>query len=76
MLHKIMSIALLAARLFSLTLIAAAQNNPVVIMKTSKGDITIELYQAKAPISVKNFLSYAMRNFTTGRFSTGSSRDS
>jgi peptidyl-prolyl cis-trans isomerase A (cyclophilin A) len=66
MLHKIMSIALLAALLFSLTLIAAAQNNPVVIMKTSKGDITIELNQAKAPISVKNFLAYVDAKFYDG----------
>ena len=32
--------------------------NPQVLLKTSKGDITIELFQDKAPISVKNFLSY------------------
>jgi cyclophilin family peptidyl-prolyl cis-trans isomerase len=29
-----------------------------VLMKTSKGDITIELNAAKAPVTVKNFLSY------------------
>jgi len=32
---------------------------PKVIMKTSLGDITIELYADKAPITVKNFLDYA-----------------
>ncbi len=37
---------------------AAAQANPKVLMKTSKGDITIELYLKKAPITVKNFLAY------------------
>ncbi len=37
---------------------AAAQANPKVLMKTSKGDITIELNLKKAPITVKNFLSY------------------
>jgi cyclophilin family peptidyl-prolyl cis-trans isomerase len=31
---------------------------PRVLMKTSQGDITIELYPDKAPISVKNFLEY------------------
>lgn len=32
--------------------------NPRVIMETSKGRITIELYPDKAPITVQNFLSY------------------
>ena len=32
--------------------------NPKVLMKTSLGDITIELNPSKAPITVKNFLSY------------------
>ncbi|HDT13480.1 MAG TPA: peptidyl-prolyl cis-trans isomerase [Candidatus Aminicenantes bacterium] len=32
--------------------------NPKVLLKTTMGDITIELYPAKAPITVKNILSY------------------
>jgi len=32
--------------------------NPVVLMETSMGNIKIELDEAKAPITVKNFLSY------------------
>ncbi len=36
-----------------------AKENPVVEMKTSKGDIKIELYADKAPVTVENFLSYA-----------------
>lgn len=32
--------------------------NPVVIMKTSMGTIKIELFEAEAPVTVKNFLSY------------------
>lgn len=32
--------------------------NPVVIIKTSKGDIKVELFQDKAPATVKNFLQY------------------
>jgi cyclophilin family peptidyl-prolyl cis-trans isomerase len=31
---------------------------PSVLMKTSMGDITIRLFEDKAPISVENFLSY------------------
>lgn len=33
--------------------------NPVVIMKTTDGDITIELFADKSPITVDNFLRYA-----------------
>ncbi len=40
--------------------------NPVVLVKTSKGDIQVELYQDKAPISVKNFLDYASEGFYDG----------
>ena len=32
--------------------------NPVVGMETSKGSIKIELFEDKAPITVKNFLDY------------------
>jgi cyclophilin family peptidyl-prolyl cis-trans isomerase len=40
-------------------LAAAAQAaNPVVVFETSKGDIKIELFEDKAPITVKNFLKY------------------
>ena len=36
-----------------------AEDNPVqILMKTSKGDMTIELYPDKAPLTVKNFLSF------------------
>ena len=38
---------------------SSSQDNPVVVMETSLGDITIELFQAQAPISVENFLEYA-----------------
>jgi cyclophilin family peptidyl-prolyl cis-trans isomerase len=44
----------------------AAANNPKVLMKTTKGDITIELYQDKAPLSVENFLSYVEEKFYDG----------
>jgi len=44
----------------------AEQANPKVLMKTSKGDITIELYPDKAPITVRNFLSYVDEKFYDG----------
>jgi peptidyl-prolyl cis-trans isomerase B (cyclophilin B) len=34
------------------------QENPVVILKTNKGDIKIELFEQDAPITVENFLKY------------------
>ena len=37
---------------------AAADPNPQVLMKTSLGDIVIELYPEKAPKTVANFLQY------------------
>jgi cyclophilin family peptidyl-prolyl cis-trans isomerase len=47
--------------IFASTLAEAA--NPKVLMKTSKGDITIELYADKAPITVNNFLAYVDAKF-------------
>ena len=44
----------------------AAQSNPKVLMKTTKGDITIELYPDKAPLTVNNFLSYVNDKFYDG----------
>jgi peptidyl-prolyl cis-trans isomerase B (cyclophilin B) len=37
---------------------ARAADNPVVVMETSMGTIEIELFEDKAPITVKNFLGY------------------
>lgn len=42
-----------------------AAANPRVVMKTSMGDIHLELFQDKAPITVKNFLSYVDKGFYT-----------
>src|SRR5262245_60131333 len=40
--------------------------NPVVVMETSMGTIKIELFEDKAPITVKNFLSYVDSNHYDG----------
>lgn len=59
MLIKFFSLVLILGLLSVFTTAnAAAQANPKVLMKTSKGDITIELDLKKAPITVKNFLAY------------------
>lgn len=42
------------------------QANPVVVMKTSMGIVKIELWEKKAPITVKNFLRYADEKFYDG----------
>jgi len=44
----------------------AGQTNPKVLMKTTMGDITIELYPDKAPITVRNFLSYLVEKHYDG----------
>lgn len=36
-----------------------SEKNPVVLIKTNMGDIKLELFENKAPITVKNFLQYA-----------------
>ena len=36
----------------------AATKNPVVVVDTSMGSFKIELYPDRAPITVKNFLTY------------------
>jgi len=40
-----------------------AKGKPVVVLKTSKGEIRIELDSQKAPITVKNFLAYVDAGF-------------
>ena len=50
--------------------LAAAKNeqaptNPVIILSTNLGNITIELDQQKAPITVKNFMNYVETGFYT-----------
>ena len=43
-----------------------AAQNPKVVLETSMGDITLELYPDKAPATVKNFLTYADEKFYDG----------
>jgi cyclophilin family peptidyl-prolyl cis-trans isomerase len=44
----------------------SATANPTVQMTTSLGEITIELFADKAPVSVSNFLAYVDANFYDG----------
>jgi peptidyl-prolyl cis-trans isomerase A (cyclophilin A) len=45
---------------------AATPRNPVVVMDTTLGKITLELNEEKAPITVKNFLRYVDEKFYDG----------
>ncbi|GAB3783517.1 peptidylprolyl isomerase A [Dyella agri] len=45
---------------------AAAATSPEVVLHTSQGDITLELYPDKAPKSVANFLQYVRQGFYAG----------
>ena len=51
---------------FSSVVEISAQNNPVVVMETSLGPLTIELYPEQAPITVENFLAYVNDGFYEG----------
>ncbi len=42
------------------------KKNPTVLIKTSLGDITLELDAEKAPITVENFLEYVRSGFYDG----------
>ena len=45
---------------------APAPGNPVALISTSLGDITVELFKDKAPVSVENFLGYVSDRFYDG----------
>ncbi|EPZ52325.1 peptidyl-prolyl cis-trans isomerase B [Bacteriovorax sp. BAL6_X] len=52
--------------LFILLIGLSVHANTKVMMKTNYGDITIKLYDKKAPETVKNFLSYVNSGFYNG----------
>lgn len=58
-------LAILGA-LFVMTTTEALADNPKVLFKTNKGDITLELYADKAPKTVENFLSYVKAGHYNG----------
>ncbi|MBE3111975.1 MAG: peptidylprolyl isomerase [Acidobacteria bacterium] len=49
---------LLAGLLALASFAAASAENPVVLIKTEKGDITVEVDLARAPVTAANFLRY------------------
>jgi cyclophilin family peptidyl-prolyl cis-trans isomerase len=59
-------VVLVAAIVGLLPVQAQDKKNPVVVMDTSMGKITIELFADKAPITVKNFLRYTDEKYYDG----------
>jgi cyclophilin family peptidyl-prolyl cis-trans isomerase len=65
---------LIKALLLSVTLLLpafacaadTATTNPRVVIKTSEGDITLQLFADKAPVTVANFLGYVDSGFYNG----------
>lgn len=57
---------ILAILLPLITLNAQGDTNPMVLMKTNLGDIEIELFPDKAPVTVENFLNYTQSGFYNG----------
>ena len=43
-----------------------SEQNPQVMLETSKGSIKVELFKEKAPITVRNFLSYVKEGYYDG----------
>ena len=43
-----------------------SEQNPQVMLETSKGSVKIELFRDKAPITVKNFLGYVRDGYYDG----------
>lgn len=66
MLRPLRTLALLLLPLCLTGPAAAEGGNPKVLMQTSMGDITLELYPDKAPKTVANFLQYAKDGFYEG----------
>ena len=49
-------------------LITSCNSNPRVVIKTEMGDITVEIYADKAPVTGLNFLKYVQENLYKGAF--------
>ena len=62
---RMLCLTMLAALLGTGTARAEGKN-PMVLISTSMGDVKVELDEAKAPITVKNFLGYVNDKFYDG----------
>ena len=65
-LRKLVLMGIVAAMTLGSAGPADAQDNPVVVLETSLGSMTIELFRDRAPITVGNFLGYVEDGFFEG----------
>ena len=65
-LSRALRILLLPLAVTLCALPAMAADNPTAVIKTSKGDIQIELFAEQAPTTVANFINYANSGFYDG----------
>ncbi|GAB1265204.1 peptidylprolyl isomerase [Aurantivibrio infirmus] len=63
---KLFFIAIIFSNLIATLVFPAFAANPKVHLETDNGDITIELFADKSPITVENFLSYLRRGYYDG----------
>jgi peptidyl-prolyl cis-trans isomerase B (cyclophilin B) len=66
---KLMTLKIIALCFLGLAAVAAGgvrAANPIVVIETSMGNVKVELFEDKAPITVKNFLSYVDDKFYDG----------
>ncbi len=68
MLFRPLVVIILSLALSAITQAAKSEavKNPQVLLQTSSGEITIELYAREAPITVANFLQYVDEGFYNG----------
>lgn len=63
---KSLVMALTAGLLLAVNTATQAAANPTVVLETTLGDVTIELYPESAPITVANFLTYVESGYYDG----------
>lgn len=63
-LNRLAGLAILLTLLTPTTLLA--EGNPSAVIRTSMGEIQLELYADKAPVSVENFVNYAKSGYYDG----------
>jgi peptidyl-prolyl cis-trans isomerase A (cyclophilin A) len=66
MLALLATLTLLAQNAPSGAALQPSAGNPVVVLETSAGSITVELFKDQAPVSVENFLEYVRDGFYNG----------
>ncbi len=59
-------LASLMVCLVALPIMAKSKSNSVVKIQTSMGDVIVEIFEDKAPVSAKNFLDYVKQGFYKG----------